>query len=167
MTIWVDADAVPTLIKEILIRASRRTRIPLVFIANQPIPVPADVQITAFQVSSGFDKADDEIVERVKAGDMVITQDIPLAAEVIAKGGLVVTPRGDTLDKQNIGARLNMRDFMDSMRGSGMQTGGPPPMTETDRRHFAGLLDRYLAKQPKQPIQPIQPIDPEQPKGNT
>lgn len=155
MTIWVDADAIPTLIKDILIRASRRTRIPLVFIANQPIPVPADAQITAFQVSSGFDKADDEIVGRVLKGDLVITQDIPLAAEIIAKGAFVITPRGETLDKQNIGARLNMRDFMDSMRGSGMQTGGPPPMNDTDRRHFAGLLDRYLAKQPKQPVQPI------------
>ena len=149
MTIWVDADAVPILIKDILIRASRRTKIPLVFIANQPIPVPPDSQITAFQVSSGFDKADDEIVDRVMKGDLVITQDIPLAADIIAKGGIVVTPRGDTLDKQNIGARLNIRDFMDSMRGSGVHTGGPPPMTDTDRRHFAGLLDRYLAKQPK------------------
>lgn len=147
MTIWVDADACPKVIKETLFRGAKRTRIALVLIANQYIPVPPSPFITSVQVSAGFDVADDEIVKRCDAGDLVITADIPLAAEVIAKGAEVVSPRGEVFDKSNIGARLNMRDFMDTMRSSGEQTGGPPPLSQRDRQQFANALDRYLARQ--------------------
>lgn len=145
MTIWVDADACPVVIKDILFRAATRTRIPLVLVANQSVRVPAAPNIRSIQVASGFDVADDEIVQRVEAGDLVITSDIPLAAEVIAKGAQALSPRGEALDKENVGARLNIRDFMDTMRASGVQTGGPPALSQRDRQQFANHLDRYLA----------------------
>lgn len=145
MTIWVDADACPVVIKDILFRAATRTRIPLVLVANQAIRVPAAPNIRSIQVASGFDVADDEIVQRVEAGDLVITSDIPLAAEVIAKGAQALSPRGEALSKENVGARLNIRDFMDTMRASGVHTGGPPTLSQRDRQQFANHLDRYLA----------------------
>jgi uncharacterized protein YaiI (UPF0178 family) len=132
-------------IKEILFRAADRTKIALTLVANQPISVPRSKYIRTVQVGSGFDVADDEIVKRTAAGDLVITADIPLAAEVIAKGGHALNPRGELYTKENIGARLNMRDFMDTMRASGINTGGPPPISKSDRMAFANHLDRLLA----------------------
>lgn len=146
MHIWVDADACPAVIKEILYRAARRTGLKLTLVANQALAVPADANITALQVGSGFDVADDEIVARCQAGDLVITADIPLAAELLAKQARVLNPRGEVLTSGNIGARLNMRDFMETMRASGAQTGGPPPFSQRDRKAFAEQLDKLLAR---------------------
>lgn len=145
MHIWVDADACPAVIKEILIRASRRTLIPLTFIANHSIKVPVDSQIQFFQVASGFDMADMEIGQRVQVNDLVITADIPLANEVIERGGICLSPRGDLMDKSNIAARLTMRNFMDTMRSSGVNTGGQNAFNHRDRMHFANQLDRIIA----------------------
>ncbi|WP_251359638.1 YaiI/YqxD family protein [Kangiella sp. TOML190] len=150
MNIWVDSDACPLVIREILIKAAIRTGIRLTFIANHPIKVPALANIKSFQVAKGFDVADNEIVLRCQAGDLIITSDIPLAAEVIEKGALALSPRGELFNQGNIGARLNMRDFMDSMRetlqASGASQGGPPPLGKSDRMAFANQLDRYLTK---------------------
>ncbi len=146
MTIWIDADACPGAIKEILFKASQRTKIPLVLIANHAQKTPRVPWITSVQVSSGFDVADDEIVKRVQANDLVITADIPLAAEVIEKNALALNPRGELYSTDNIKQRLNMRDFMDTMRSSGVHTGGPPPLGPKERQAFANQLDRYLAK---------------------
>lgn len=144
MAIWVDADACPKVIKEILIRAAERTKVSLTFIANQHVSVPSVSYISSIRVSSGFDVADDEIVKRCAPGDLVITSDLPLADEVIDKNAQVITSRGETLDKGNIKARLNMRDFLESMRSSGIQSGGPDKMNQTDRQNFANRLDSYL-----------------------
>jgi uncharacterized protein YaiI (UPF0178 family) len=146
MKVWVDADACPVVIKEILFRAAERTGIQLTLVANQAIRVPPSRYISSIQVSSGFDVADDEIVKRLEAGDLVITGDIPLAADVIEKGGLALSSRGEMYTTENIKARLNIRDFMDTMRGSGIDTGGPPPLNQNDRKAFADHLDRLLAK---------------------
>lgn len=146
MRIWVDADACPVAIKEILFRAAQRTGRQLTLVANHALPVPPHKNIRMLQVSSGFDVADDEIVKLVAAGDLVITSDIPLSAEVIEKGGLVLSPRGERLTTDNIKPRLNMRDFMDTMRSSGMQSGGPPPLGPQDKQLFANQLDRLLAQ---------------------
>ena len=146
MNIWVDADACPVAIKEILFRASTRTGIALTLIANQRIHVPRSPHIRMIQVAPGFDIADNEIVKRVAAGDLVITSDIPLAAEVIKKQGLALSPRGELYDRDNIGARLNMRDFLDTMRASGVDTGGPPAFSQADKKAFADHLDRLLSK---------------------
>lgn len=146
MEIWVDADACPVVIKEILFRASERTGILITFVANQSIPVPPLPSIKSIQVPPGFDVADNEIVLRVMPGDLVITSDIPLAAEVIEKEGLALSPRGELYTRENIKGRLNMRDFLDTMRSSGVQTGGPPPLGQTDRQNFANKLDRLLTK---------------------
>jgi len=146
MKIWVDADACPVVIKEILFRAAERTRIETILVANQPMRVPPSKVISAMQVPSGFDVADDEIVKRVASGDVVITSDIPLAAEVIEKGALALSPRGELLTRANIKARLNMRDFLDTLRASGEHTGGPAAMTQADRKAFADQLDRLLSK---------------------
>lgn len=145
MHIWVDADACPRVIKEILFRASTRTKIPLTLVANQTLQVPPSPYIRSVQVSAGFDVADNEIVKRVTAGDLVITSDLPLAAEVIEKGGHVLSHRGEWYSAANIRPLLNMRDFMDNLRASGVQTGGPPPMSQNESRSFAGHLDRFLA----------------------
>ena len=145
MKIWVDADACPVIIKEILFRAAERTETELTLVANQFIRTPPSRFISSLQVSSGFDVADNEIVQRMAAGDLVITSDIPLADEVIAKGGTALSPRGELYTRENIKARLNMRDFMETMRSSGVQTGGPPPIGQTERKEFAGQLDRWLA----------------------
>ena len=146
MKVWVDADACPVVIKEILFRAAERTGIQLTLVANQEIRVPPSRYISSIQVSSGFDVADDEIVKRLEAGDLVITGDIPLAADVIEKGGHALNPRGEMYTTENIKARLNIRDFMNTMRGSGIDTGGPPALTQNDRKAFADHLDRLLAK---------------------
>lgn len=146
MKVWVDADACPVVIKEILFRAAERTGIQLTLVANQAIRVPPSHYISSIQVSSGFDVADDEIVKRLEAGDLVITGDIPLAADVIEKGGQALSPRGEMYTTENIKARLNIRDFMDTMRGSGIDTGGPPALNQNDRKAFADHLDRLLAK---------------------
>lgn len=146
MKIWVDADACPVVVKEILFRAAERTGTELTLVANQPIRVPPSPLIRTLQVPSGFDVADNEIVKRVQAGDLVITSDIPLAAEVLEKGGHALSPRGEMHTADNIRGRLNMRDFLDTMRASGVDTGGPPAFSQADRQAFAGHLDRFLAQ---------------------
>lgn len=146
MHIYVDADACPNLIKDILFRAAQRTQIHLTLVANQSIKKPASAFIHMLQVPHGFDVADDEIVRRVEANDLVITADIPLAAEVIEKSAIALNPRGELYTTHNIRSILNMRDFMDTMRSSGVQTGGPPPISQTERQQFANALDRILAK---------------------
>ncbi len=146
MKIWVDADACPGVIKEILFKASQRTKIPMTLVANHPIPVPRIAWINLLQVSSGFDVADNEIVHRLAPGDLVITGDIPLAAEVIDKGAHALNPRGEFYSKDNIKQRLNMRDFMDTLRSSGIDTGGQAAMGAAERREFANQLDRFLQK---------------------
>ncbi len=147
MKIWVDADACPVVVKEILFRAADRTGIQLTLVANQAMSTPPSANIRSVQVPRGFDVADDEIVKRIEAGDLVITSDIPLAAEVIAKGGHALSPRGEMHTKENIGARLNMRDFLDTMRSSGVDMGGgPAAFSQRDKQDFANSLDRFLAK---------------------
>ena len=147
MKIWVDADACPVVVRDILYRAASRTGVELTLVANQPINVPRSANIKTLQVSQGFDVADDEIVRRLDAGDLVITSDIPLAAEVIAKGGHALSPRGEMLTKENIGAKLNMRDFMDTMRSSGVEMGGgPSAYSQRDKQEFANNLDRFLTR---------------------
>lgn len=149
MKIWVDADACPVVIKEILYRAAERTEVPLTLVANQPLATPNSDFINTLQVRQGFDVADDEIVKRMNAGDLVITSDIPLAAEVIEKGGHALSPRGEMHTTENIRARLNMRDFLDTMRASGVDTGGPPAFSQRDRQDFANNLDRFLTRHAK------------------
>lgn len=146
LKIWVDADACPVVIKDILFRAAQRAGVTTTLVANQYLKVPKSPFIQFLQVASGFDIADNEIVRRVEAGDLVITSDIPLAAEAIEKGAVALSPRGELHTKENIGARLNMRDFLDTMRSSGLDTGGPPPLSQSDRQAFANHLDRILAK---------------------
>ena len=147
--IWVDADACPVVIKEILYRAANRAEIPLTLIANQMLRVPPSPWIRALQVPSGFDVADQRIAQDVAVGDLVVTADVPLAAQVIAKGALVLDPRGELLDQGCIQARLTMRNFMESLRSSGVETGGPPALSAADRQAFGNQLDRWLAKQKK------------------
>lgn len=149
MKIWVDADACPVVIKEILFRAADRTQVEVTLVANQPIRVPPSRYIKMLQVNSGFDVADNEIVKRVEADDLVITGDIPLAAEVIEKGGRALSPRGEVYSANNIKERLNMRDFMDTMRASGVNSGGPPALSQNDRKSFADQLDKILSKSVK------------------
>lgn len=144
--IWVDADACPGVMRDILFRAAERAGIEVVLVANQPVRVPPSRYIRSVQVSSGFDVADDAIVEWVSPGDLVITSDIPLAAEVIDKGGHALSPRGEWYSTGNIRARLNMRDFMDTMRASGVHGGGPPPLGQKEKQAFANHLDRFLAR---------------------
>src|SRR5690554_4514300 len=132
MTIWVDADACPVAAKEILFRAAIRTETPLVLVANQYIRIPPSPFIKSLQVAAGFDVADNEIVQKAEAGDLVITADIPLAADVVAKKCIALNPRGELYTKENIRQRLNMRDFMETLRSSGIQSGGSPPYDQTD-----------------------------------
>lgn len=147
MKIWVDADACPVVAKEILFRAAERTGVQLTLVANQFMSTPSSENINSVQVPGGFDVADDEIVKRLEAGDLVITSDIPLAAEVIEKGGHALTPRGELHTKENIGAKLNMRDFMDTMRSSGVEmSGGPSAYSQRDKQEFANNLDRFLTR---------------------
>ena len=144
--IWVDADACPRAIKEILYRAAERVGLPLTLVANQPLHVPRTELIRSVRVGAGFDVADNYIVQQAEAGDLVITADIPLAAEAVAKGCLAINPRGELYTEDNVRQRLNMRDFMDDLRGCGVDTGGPPALTKRDRQAFADQLDRLLAK---------------------
>jgi len=146
MHIWVDADACPVVIKDILFRAAERTGVQLTLVANQPVRIPPSRHIKFIQVASGFDVADNEIVKRLGAGDLVITADIPLAAEVIDNGAVALNPRGELYTTDNIRARLNMRDFMDTLRGSGIDTGGPPALSQADRQSFANHLDKILTR---------------------
>ena len=146
MKIWVDADACPAVIKEILYRAANRAQVSLTLIANQMLRVPPSPWIQALQVPSGFDVADRRIVQESEAGDLVITADVPLAAQVIAKGAVVIDPRGELLNAQNIQERLTMRNFMEGLRSSGVETGGPAALSSADRQAFANQLDRLLAK---------------------
>jgi len=151
MKIWVDADACPVVIKDILFRAADRTGVQLTLVANQPVRIPPSRWIKFLQVTSGFDVADNEIVNRLDAGDLVITSDIPLAAEVIEKGGHALNPRGELYTTDNIRSRLNMRDFMDTLRASGINTGGPPTLSQGDRKSFADNLDKFLTRHAKIP----------------
>ena len=146
MKIWVDADACPVVIKDILCRAANRAQVPLTLVANQMLRVPPSPWIKAVQVPGGFDVADQRIASDAQAGDLVVTADIPLASQVIAKGAIVIDPRGELLDISNIEARLTMRNFMESLRSSGVETGGPPALSQSDRQAFANQLDRMLAK---------------------
>jgi uncharacterized protein YaiI (UPF0178 family) len=146
MQIWVDADACPNVIKEILFRAADRVAVRVTLVANQAIQIPRSRHVRAIQVASGFDVADNYIVQQAQAGDLVITADIPLASEAIDKGCLALNPRGDLYTTENIRQRLNMRDFMDTMRSSGIDTGGPPAFSKSDRMAFANQLDRLLAQ---------------------
>ena len=146
MKIWVDADACPVVIKEILFKAADRAKIATTLVANHYVRAPPSPFISFMQVSNGFDVADDEIVKRVEANDLVITSDIPLADEVIDKSGIALSPRGELYTKENIKSRLNIRDFMDTMRASGVQTGGPSALNQTDRQNFANHLDRIITQ---------------------
>ena len=146
MKIWVDADACPVVVKEILFRAAERTGIQTTLVANQALRTPKSRYIDTLQVPKGFDVADNEIVRRLDAGDLVITSDIPLAADVIEKGGVALSPRGELYSAENIRGRLNMRDFMDTLRASGIDTGGPPVLSQSDRQAFANHLDTLLTR---------------------
>lgn len=146
MKIWVDADACPVVIREILFKAAERTGIQLTLIANQAMRTPPFKNITAYQVPAGFDVADNEIVKRAEKNDLVITSDIPLASEVIDKGAIALSPRGELFTKENIKSRLNMRDFLETMRSSGINTGGPSALSQSDRMAFANHLDRLLTR---------------------
>jgi uncharacterized protein YaiI (UPF0178 family) len=146
MQIWVDADASPNTIKDILFRAAERAQVILTLVANQPIRIPPSRFVKALQVPAGFDVADDRIVEMVQAGDLVVTADIPLAAAVIAKGGHPLDPRGEFYTGENIGEKLAMRKLMDELRTSGLATDGPQAFSNADRQAFASSLDRFLTR---------------------
>lgn len=149
MHIWVDADACPAVIKEILFRAAERTQLPTTLFANKALRIPASRFIRMIQVPRGIDVADHEITRRLEPGDLVITADIPLAADVIERGGHALNPRGEFYTPDNIRERLALRNFLDGLRGSGVQTGGPPPLDLADRKRFADQLDRFLARRDK------------------
>ncbi|WP_272062371.1 YaiI/YqxD family protein [Oscillatoria sp. CS-180] len=146
MQIWVDADACPKVIKEIIFRAARRVEVKTTLVANQEMQIPASSYIDAVQVRAGLDVADNYIVQHLNADDLIITADIPLAAAAIAQGGYVLSPRGEFYDAVNIRQRLSLRNFMDELRTSGVETGGPPPLSQRDREAFANQLDRFLVK---------------------
>lgn len=146
MKIWVDADACPVAVKEILYRAAQRTQTQVTLIANQMLRVPPSPWIKALQVPAGFDVADQRIVNEAQAGDIVVTADVPLAAQVIAQGAWVLDPRGELLDKNNIQERLTMRNFMETLRNSGIDTGGQAAFSPADKQAFAKQLDKLLAK---------------------
>jgi uncharacterized protein YaiI (UPF0178 family) len=146
MKLWVDADACPKVIRDVILRAAERTNMTCTFVANHVIPLPRRDNIHFQQVQSGFDVADNEIVRRADAGDLVITSDIPLADELLTKKVMALSPRGELFTDDTIKARLNIRDFMETMRSSGIQTGGPSTLSQTDRREFANHLDRIIAK---------------------
>ena len=145
--LWVDADALPRILKDVIIRASDRYQLEVTFVANQPVGITPSIRINSIQVMSGADAADQEIIDRMKERDIVVTQDIPLAAQVIEKGGIAIHPRGEIYTVANVKARLHLRDFMDTLRGAGVQTGGPPPISERDKREFSSSLDQTIQKQ--------------------
>ncbi len=146
MRIFVDADACPGVIKDILYRAAERVRVQLTLVANRLLRPPESEYVTAVVVPAGFDVADSRIVQDMEPGDLVITADIPLAAEVLEKGGHALNPRGELYTKDNIDERLSIRNFMDSLRGTGVVTGGPPSLSQSDRRQFANSLDAFLTR---------------------
>ncbi|ABA89870.1 protein of unknown function DUF188 [Syntrophotalea carbinolica DSM 2380] len=146
MKIWVDADACPAVIKEILFKAARRTGVSMTLVANHLMRIPPSPHIHFMLVAAGLDAADNEIVKKLDAGDLVITADIPLAAQVIEKGGHALNPRGELYTVDNIRERLSMRDFMDSLRASGIDTGGPAALNQSDRQAFANRLDQFLTR---------------------
>jgi hypothetical protein len=146
MQIWVDADACPNVIKEILFRAAERRRVMLVLVANQPLRAPSSHYIRTIQVPGGFDEADRKIAEDVHAGELVITADVPLAAQVVEKGAHALSPRGELYTRDNIRERLTMRNFMDELRKTGVDTGGPAALSQSDRQAFANQLDRFLTR---------------------
>ena len=148
MRIWVDADACPGVIKDILFRAAERVRVEVTLVANQQMRTPASPYVRFLQVPAGFDVADRRILELVEAADLVVTADIPLAAAVIEKGGVALNPRGELYTQENVRERLAMRNFMDELRGSGVDTGGPAALGPRDRQAFANQLDRLLARRP-------------------
>lgn len=150
MQIWVDADACPAVIKEIIFKAAKRTETAVTLVANHTMAIAGSPYIRFVQVPKGFDVADNHIVQALSTGDLVITADIPLAAEVIAKGGLALNPRGELYTESNIKARLTMRDFMENLRSSGIQTGGPASFNQADRQAFANQLDRWLQQKSRQ-----------------
>jgi uncharacterized protein len=146
MKIWVDADACPKAVKEILYRVAERTEIPVTLVANSPLYLPTSSFINLIQVASGPDIADDEIADKCEAGDLIITADIPLAARVVEKGAQALDPRGTIYDKNNIGQILSMRNFMDELRGSGVETGGPSGFGQKEKFKFANTLDKIIAQ---------------------
>ncbi|HUA81039.1 MAG TPA: YaiI/YqxD family protein [Dyella sp.] len=150
--IWVDGDACPGVIKEILFRAAERAKIHVTLVANHALPRPSSRYIRTLTVQGGFDEADNEIVRRMLAGDLVVTQDIPLAARVIDKGGVAINPRGERYTPDNMAERLSMRNFMEDLRGAGVRTGGPSAFHQRDRQSFANQLDRWLAQQVKRSV---------------
>ena len=145
-SLWVDADACPKVAREIIVRAAERTTTPTWFVANHAVPLPPSKWVRGLTVSHGFDAADDEIVSRLQAGDLLVTSDLPLAMAAIERGASVMTTRGEALNANNIRARVQMRDFMETLRSSGEHTGGPKGYSDSDRREFANALDRWLAK---------------------
>lgn len=145
--LWVDADALPKILREVIIRASDRYQLEVIFVANQNVGITPSIRIKSIQVMQGADQADKEIIERMQSNDIVMTQDIPLAAQVIEKGGVAINPRGEIWTVSNIKARLHLRDFMDTLRGAGVQTGGPAPISERDKREFSSALDQTIQKQ--------------------
>lgn len=149
MQIWVDADACPNVIKDILFRAAERRQIALILVANKPLRTPPSSYIRSMQVAAGFDVADNRIVEQLQPGDLVITADIPLAAAAIGKGAHALNPRGELYTRENIRERLTMRDFMDQLRSTGVNTGGPATLAHSDRQAFANQLDRFLTRHAK------------------
>lgn len=151
MQIWVDADACPVVIREILFRAAERTGVELTLVANKPVRLPTLRNAHFVQVPAGFDAADKRIVELMSAGDLVITADVPLAAAAIGKGGIALNPRGELYTSENVRERLSVRNFLDELRGSGVNTGGPPALSQRERQMFANQLDRFLARQVKNP----------------
>ena len=152
--IWVDADACPVVIRDILVRAAERARVQTTFVANQWVRLPGSKWLQSLQVPGGFDVADRAIVERLSPGDLVVTQDIPLAAQALDLGADALHPRGERYTRDSIRERLSIRDFMDELRGAGIRTGGPPTLHARDRQAFAAALDRWLAHRPR-------PMDPE------
>jgi uncharacterized protein YaiI (UPF0178 family) len=146
MQIWVDADACPKVIKEIIFRAAKRVSVQTTLVANQELSIPASPYINSVIVKAGLDVADGYIVQHLENGDLVITADIPLAAEAIAQGAYALNPRGEFYDEVNIRQRLSMRNFLDELRNSGVETGGPPPFSQRDREAFANQLDRFLTQ---------------------
>lgn len=146
MHIWVDADACPLVIKEILYRAAMRRHVPVTFVANQGLAAPSSAYIAVLRVRSGPDVADDAIVERAQSGDLVVTADVPLAARVVEKGAHALNPRGTLYTADNVQERLAVRDLMDQLRGEGVMTGGPPPFKATDKVAFANQLDRFITR---------------------
>jgi uncharacterized protein YaiI (UPF0178 family) len=146
MKIWVDADACPNVIKDILFRAAQRVQISTILVANQLIKTPPSRYISKVQVRAGFDEADKYIAEAIEQGDLVITADIPLASQVIDKGGHALNPRGELYSRDNIRQRLSLRNFMEELRSSGVNTGGPPSLSQSDRQAFANELDRFLTR---------------------